>query len=118
MRRLMLSTGCLLNGGNYAGYIEWGMLLKKFGCEDIMDIYAIVVVPYRGSFKCQFLADLSYRGILTGNINAEFTYDIENAVFINRRSVALHLRKELADSYPERDFEIINMNKYLKSEGE
>lgn len=105
----MLSTSCLLNGGNYAGYIEWNMLLKKFGCEDIMTIYAIVVVPYHRPFKYKFLANLCYRGILTRNINAEFTYDIENAVLINRRSVALHLRKELADSYPECDFKIINM---------
>lgn len=75
-------------------------------------------MPYRRPFKYQFFANLSYRGILTENINAEFTYDIENAVFINRRSVALHLRKELADSYPERDFKIINVNEYLKSEEE
>lgn len=74
-----------------------------------MSNYAIVVVPYHRPFNYKFLANLSYRGILTGNINAEFTYNIENAVLINRRSVALHLRKELADSYPERDFEIINM---------
>lgn len=112
----MLTTSCLLNGGNYGGYIEWSMLLKKFGYEDIMTIYAIVVVPYRRPFKYQFLANLCYRGILTGNINAEFTYDIENAVFINRRSVALHLRKELADSYPERDFKIINMKGYGEDE--
>ena len=81
-----------------------------------MTIYAIAVVPYYRPFKYKFLANLSYRGILTGNINAEFTYDIENAVLINRQSVALHLRKELADSYPERHFMIINMKGYEADE--
>lgn len=77
-----------------------------------MTIYAIAAVPHRAPLKYRFLADLSYRGILTGNMNAEFTYDIEDAVFVNRRSVALHLRRELADSYPERDFEIIDIGGY------
>ena len=81
-----------------------------------MNIYAIVVVPYHRPFKYKFLANLDYRGILTGNINAEFTYDIENAVFINKRSVALHMRKELADTYPERNFKIINMKEYEADE--
>ena len=81
-----------------------------------MTIYAIVIVPYHRPFKYKFLANLCYRGILTGDFNAEFTYDIENAVLINRRSVALHLRKELADSYPERDFKIINMKEYEPDE--
>lgn len=81
-----------------------------------MTIYAIAIVPYHRPFKYRFLANLCCRCMLRGNINAEFTYDIENAVFINRRSVALHLRKELADSYPERDFKIINIKEYLADE--
>ena len=77
-----------------------------------MTNYAIVVVPYCWPFKYQFLANLSYRGIITGNVTAEFTYDVENAVLINRRSVVLHLRKELADRYPDREFMILNMKGY------
>lgn len=81
-----------------------------------MAIYAIAIVPHCSPFKYKFLANLAYRGIFTGNISAEFTYDIENAVLINRRSVALHLRKELADSYPGRDFMVINMREYEADE--
>jgi hypothetical protein len=81
-----------------------------------MTNYAILIVPYCRPFKYQFLANLSYRGILTGNMEGEFTYDVENAVLINRQSVALHLRKELADSYPDREFMIINMKGYETDE--
>lgn len=48
----MLSISWLLNGDNYAGYIEWSMLLKKFGCEDIMTIYAM----YRERFRAEAMA--------------------------------------------------------------
>ena len=82
----MLSTSCLLNGGNYAGYIEWNMLLKKFGCGDIMTIYAIAVVPRRRPFR------------------GRFTDDVGNAVPINGRDVALCLRRGPTSMHPDTDF--------------
>ena len=102
----MLSTSCLLNGGNYAGYIEWNMLLKKFGCEDIMTIYAIAVVPRRRPSRYRFPANLSLPSMGTGDARGQFTDDVGNAVPINGRDVALCLRRGPTSMHPDTDFMI------------
>lgn len=77
-----------------------------------MTNYAIVIVPQRRPFKYKFLANLSRLFLGTGDVRAQFTYDAENAVLINRRNVALYLRYELALMHPDMDFMIINMKGY------
>lgn len=76
--------------------------------------YAIVIVPQRRPFKYRFLANLSLPFLGTGDVRGEFTDDVENAVIINRRNVALYLRYELTLMHPDMDFMIIDMREYEK----
>lgn len=91
-----------------------GMLLKKFGFEDVMANYAIATVPRRRPFRHRFLANLSPPFPGTGDVRGRFTDDVENAVLINRRNVALYLRYELTLMQPDMDFMIIDMREYEK----
>ena len=76
-----------------------------------MTNYAIVTVPYCPPFKYRYLANLTV-GYDVEDIRPQFSYNPDNAVLINRRSVALHVRYELAVKYPEWDFMIIDMKEY------
>lgn len=76
-----------------------------------MTNYAIVIVPQRRPFRYRFLANLSVPFLGTGDVREEFTDDVENAVLINRRNVALYLRYELTLMHPDMDFMIIDMKK-------
>lgn len=71
-----------------------------------MTNYAIVIVPQRRPFRYRFLANLSLPFLGTDDVRGQFTDDVENAVLINRRNVALYLRHELTLMHPDMDFMI------------
>lgn len=71
-----------------------------------MTDYAIVIVPQRRPFRYRFLANLSLPLLGAGGVGGQFTDDVENAVLVNRRNVALYLRHELALMHPGTDFMI------------
>lgn len=74
-----------------------------------MSNYTIVIVPQCSPFRYKFLANLSLPFFGMGDVRGQFTDDVENAVLINRRNVALYLRYELAMMHPDMDFMIINI---------
>ena len=77
-----------------------------------MTNYAIVIAPQLRPFRYRFLANLSLPFLGTGDVRGQFTDDVENAVLINRRNVALYLRYELTLMHPDMDFMIIDMKGY------
>lgn len=79
-----------------------------------MSKYAIVIGPQRRPFRYRFLPDLSLSFLGMGDVQGKFTDDVENAVLINRRNVALYLRHELTLIHPGMDFMIINIEGYEK----
>ena len=79
------------------------MLLKKFGCEDIMTNYAIAVLPPFGSVTFRFVTNI-YRSPKNGELIVRLSDYLDNAVILNNADAARVLMYDAQQAYPHLEF--------------